>query len=288
MTWRRCRWLLGAAVLAGLAALFAWMAITAPQSAAAATQVLSKAVNLTLFIGTPLAAGTVLLIRRLKAATRGRLGAERLLGLATAGLPPARQEWGTAMRAELLSIDDPSARRAFARSAAFAALRIGHARPLAIAGTTGLLAAAGTLAVSRLLLAVDKPIGIGIYTMFAPVLLLFAAALLGAATRRSFRSGLEAGVVALFVALVGVFAVMAVEAVTWAEHYGVYVFDGDRPSTGHLGPGGAVGDALSPFFIGLHLVLWVPWPVLGAALGAAVRHRHPADGAAARQGSSRS
>src|SRR5215510_1751269 len=218
----------------------------------------------------------------------GRLGAERLLGLATAGLPPARQEWGTAMRAELLSIDDPSARRAFARSAAFAALRIGHARPLAIAGTTGLLAAAGTLAVSRLLLAVDKPIGIGIYTMFAPVLLLFAAALLGAATRRSFRSGLEAGVVALFVALVGVFAVMAVEAVTWAEHYGVYVFDGDRPSTGHLGPGGAVGDALSPFFIGLHLVLWVPWPVLGAALGAAVRRRPPADGAAARQGSSRS
>src|SRR5262249_60651112 len=121
---------------------------------------------------------------------------------------------GPRRRDELPTRVGPSARRAFARSAAFAALRIGHARPLAIGGTTGLLAAAGTLAVSRLLLAVDKPIGIGIYTMFAPVLLLFAAALVGAATQRSFRSGLEAGVVALFVALVGVFAVMAGEAGT--------------------------------------------------------------------------
>ena len=40
--------------------------------------------------------------------------------------------------------------------------------------------------------------------------------LVGAATQRSFRAGLEAGVLALFVALVGVFAVMAVEAVLLA------------------------------------------------------------------------
>ena len=112
MTSRNGRWLLGVAVLVALAVLLAWMATTAPQSAATAALVVSKVVNLILFIGTPLAAAGVLLIRRLKAAARGRDGAERLLGLATVGLPPARQEWGTAMQAELASIDDPSARRA--------------------------------------------------------------------------------------------------------------------------------------------------------------------------------
>src|SRR5262249_23177174 len=150
--------------------------------------------------------------RRVESAPPGRDGAQRLLELATAGLPPAHREWGRAMRAELASIDEQAARRAFARGAALAALRIGHLLPLAIALTTGLLAGAGALAASRLLLAMGQPIGIGTYTLFAPMLLLFAAAAAGAATQRSFRAGLEAGAGALLVALVGVFTVMAVEA----------------------------------------------------------------------------
>ena len=43
-------------------------------------------------------------------------GAERLLDLATAGLPAHRRAWGAAMRGELAAIDDPAVRRRFAAS----------------------------------------------------------------------------------------------------------------------------------------------------------------------------
>ena len=56
--------------------------------------------------------------------------AERLLGLATLGLPPRRRGWGQAMRAELSAIESTAERQDFALSAASAALRQGVALQL--------------------------------------------------------------------------------------------------------------------------------------------------------------
>jgi hypothetical protein len=47
---------------------------------------------------------------------------------------------------------------------------------------------------------------------------------------------------------------------------GVYVMDGDPPRL-PINRMGAVLNAISPFFMIFHLLMWIPWPVLGAGAG---------------------
>ena len=66
--------------------------------------------------------------------------------------------------------------------------------------------------------------------------------------------------------MVGVFAVAIVEAGHWHDLAGVYIMDGDVPKGG-LDRTGMILDAASPSFLLFHLLIWAPWPVLGAAVG---------------------
>ena len=210
---------------------------------------------------------------------QSRDGADRLLALATAGLPAGRAEWGAAMRAELASLDDDAARRSFARSAAAAAFRHGFGIRIGFGLVTGVLVAAVTLRASRLYLADGGP-GVLDVTVPVPALLLLLSALLSAALTRSFRVGVETGAVAFFASAMALFVVLAVEGQLWMDRLGVFILDGDPP--------GRVIDTSDVIFnifstgmwIG-HLAFWLPAVLIGAALGAWVGGRPRAIAAAA-------
>ena len=84
------------------------------------------------------------------------------------------------------------------------------------------------------------------------------------------RNGLEHAVPALIAILVGVLATAIPEGALWAREAGVFLLDGDYPST-PLTPGEGAHDALQATLT-WGLLLWLPWPVLGAAAGAQLRH----------------
>lgn len=202
---------------------------------------------------------------------RPRDRAERLLARATAGLPSRRQAWGEAMRAELAAIDDLDARKRFARSAAAAAFARGLGLRLALAVGAGAIVAAVSVTVSRLQLDSANP-GILSVTVPVPALLVFVVALVAAATGRSFRFGLTTGVLAMAVSFVAVCAVAAIEGLVWMERHGVFVLDGDPPRA----PVGDRDVVLDIFTTGMwlgHVAFWLPWPFLGAALGAWIGNR---------------
>jgi hypothetical protein len=220
--------------------------------------------------GVPLATATALVVDRLASDAGGRDTSERLLGLATAGLRGPRHEWGVAMRAELASIAVPRERRRFATGCTVAALRAGTGwGPWLGAVGTGVVFTVGTYAASRASLAGDREGIIG-YTLFVPAAALFGLALVTALVTRSFRSGLVTGVLALVCGLGAVLGVALVEAAHWHDEAGVYLMDGDAPNEG-LDRLGAVLDPVAPHFVAFHLLMWVPWPVLGAAAGSWIR-----------------
>jgi hypothetical protein len=96
------------------------------------------------------------------------------------------------------------------------------------------------------------------------------------------RHGLEHAVPALITILVGVVAVAGPEGALWAREAGVYILDGDYPSS-LLTPGEAAHDALRATLT-WGLLLWLPWPVLGAAAGARLRGPTPVPDPAPRGG----
>jgi len=205
-----------------------------------------------------------------------RDGAERLLDLMTAGLPAYRAEWGEAMRSELASIDDPDARRQFARSAARAAFGRGVGMTIGFGVGVGLLVATLVLAASRLQMADGGP-GLLDVTVPVPAFILLLVTLLSAALTRSFRFGLVAGALALATSLAALFTVLATEGIVWMNRHGVFLLDGDPPR-------GAVDTTdivFNLFTTGMwvgHLVLWVPAVLVGTALGAWIgSRRSPAD-----------
>lgn len=203
---------------------------------------------------------------RVTAAARGRDGAERLLALATTGLPPRRAEWGAALRAELAAIadTDADARWRFARSASMVAFRQGLGIRLAVPLAAGLVTAAAALTASRVQLPDGGP-GVMAVTVPVPAVLLLAVALVAAGTTRSFRIGLQAGGLALVACFAAVSAVVAAEGLVWMERRGVFVLDGDPPR--HTV--GSLDVVLDFFSTGLwlgHLVFWLPWPLIGAAV----------------------
>lgn len=209
--------------------------------------------------------------------TNRRDNAERLLDLATAGLPATRAEWGAAMRAELAAIDDVRARWRFARSAAAAAATQGLGLRIAFGLGAAVLVAAITLIASRLQLPDGGP-GVLTATVPLPVIPLLLAGLLAARLSGSFRFGVETGVLALIAGFCGLFAVLAIEGLVWMDLHGVFMLDGDPPKFA-AGPADVVFDLLATgMWIG-HLAFWLPWPVLGAAIGTRISpHRAPAPG----------
>jgi hypothetical protein len=197
---------------------------------------------------------------------RARDSAERLLDIATAGLPVRWAEWGAAMRAELVAIDDVGARRRFALSAASAAIGRGYGTSLALASAAAVFVAGAAVTASRVQLNDAGP-GVLAVTVPVPALPLFAIALLAARMARSFRFGLLTGLLGMVTSLAAVFAVLAIEGPVWMAREGVFMLDADPPRR-------AVGSAeivLDLFSTGMwvgHLVFWLPWVLIGAALGA--------------------
>ncbi len=171
------------------------------------------------------------------------------------------------MRAELAAIDDPDAKRRFARSAAAAAFVRGFGLRLAFALGAGVVAAAATLVASRAQLPDGGPGVLGV-TVLLPALLLFTVALVSTRVTRSFRFGLQTGFLALMACFAAVATIVALEGLVWMERHGVFILDGDPPRY-------VVSDLdvmLDLFATGMwlgHLIFWLPWPVIGAAMGRA-------------------
>jgi hypothetical protein len=261
--------LTGAGILGAVALLLWW----ASGDTVGTRDRLDQIVMPTLMLGAPLAIAGAIVAGRLARAARGRDAAERILGAATAGLDTSGAEWGTAMRAELASIEDPSERRRFALGSAMVAIRAGFGREAWLVGlAVGIAFALCTLVASRVSLAGTRAGIIGL-ALLGPPLVLFGVASVTARTARSFRSGVVAGGLALIAGLVGFLAVAMAEAVRWRDVAGVYLLDGDAPKGGLLTTINAVLDPITPFFLVVFLLVWTPWPVLGAAAGASLR-RH--------------
>ena len=170
------------------------------------------------------------------------------------------------MRAELAAIENTQARRRFARSAAAAAFGQGFGLRIALVLVEAVIVAAAALTASRVQLEYGGPGVLGV-TVPTPALALLVIAFLAAHTARSFRFGLETGALALIVGFGALFAVLAVEGQVWMERHGVFMLDGDPTRHAVM----ATDVALDVFSTGMwvgHVVFWLPWPVIGAALGA--------------------
>jgi hypothetical protein len=226
----------------------------------------------TAFLGGPLALAGAFMAYRLASAARGLDFAERVLALATVDGHERREVWARAMRAELASIEDSRDRRRYALGCFMTTLRLGMGWvPWAIAIGIGVALALGTFVTSRVSLAGARTGIIG-FTLPGPILILFGVAFIRVRAARSFRSGLIIGGLALITGLIGVLAVAMLEAARWYEIAGVFVMDGDAPKGG-LERLEAIRDPISWPFLIFHLLIWVPWPVLGAAAAALQRHR---------------
>jgi hypothetical protein len=256
-----------AVVVWSLVALVLWSATA--DSAVGTGDRIQQLVAAASVLGTPLAIAGAVIVHRFVTAAQGRDLSERLLAVGTAGLREPRIEWGVAMRAELASIDDPRERRRFAIGCTMTALRTGAGRgPWLIAVGTGLLFAICTFAASRATLPGGTVGTIG-FTLASPPLMLFAVTFLTALTTRSFRTGLASGVLALLAGLVCMLAVAMAEAAHLHDVAGNYLVYGDFPREGlHR------FDAAPAFVVG-YLLIWLPWPVLGAAAGSWRRGRTP-------------
>jgi hypothetical protein len=86
------------------------------------------------------------------------------------------------------------------------------------------------------------------------------------------RAGLEHGAAALVGILVGVLAAAIPEGALWAREAGVFLLDGDAPSTPSPPPGARSTPSRATTLI-WGLPHWLPWPVLGAAAGARLGRR---------------
>lgn len=215
------------------------------------------------------------------AASRVAVGVDapaRLLAFATSGRRGRQDEWGAAMRAELASITAPPRERLrFAAGCALTALRRGWGRsPWIVAAACAGLFAALTVAMSRASL--DSRAGSLWRVIYGPPqITLLLVGLVAASTGRSMRTGLEHAVAALAGILLGVLAAAIPEGALWAREAGVFILDGDAPSTPLTAAGGALDAVKATLFWGL--LHWLPWPVLGAAAGAGLGPRSTDSGA---------
>lgn len=200
--------------------------------------------------------------------------AERELAVATASLSGPRDDWGTAMRAELVSIGESEERRRFAHSAALAAIRRGTGPwPVVLAGAAGVGAGIVTFAASRISFGSpdDGSRGIIGEPLFGLLpLILIAAVIAGTLLGGSFRAGLETAVLAWLATYATMLAVEIPEALRWYQDEGIFLLDGDPAVPPGTGP---IDAALEPLthsaFIFISVTLLVV-AVLAAAVGALV------------------
>jgi hypothetical protein len=213
------------------------------------------------------------------AASRAAVGVDapaRLLAFATSGRRGRRDEWGAAMRAELASITgSPRERLRFAAGCAPTALRRGWGRsPWIAAAACAAVFASLTFATSRASLDGSRTGSLWGVIYGPPQITLLLVGLVAAWTGRSMRTGLEHAVAALAGILLGVLAVAIPEGALWAREAGVFMLDGDAPTTtAPLTVAGGALDAVKSTTLIWGLPHWLPWPVLGAAAGARLRRR---------------
>ncbi|MFT3663312.1 MAG: hypothetical protein QM809_18685 [Gordonia sp. (in: high G+C Gram-positive bacteria)] len=139
-----------------------------------------------------------------------------------------------------------------------------------VAAAVGIATGVTLLIASRTSLAGDRS-GIGEVTILLPAVFLFAVGLAFAAGGTavggsSYWNGISAAGLSVLAALAGLIVVGPIEAWHWYRTAGTYLFDGD-PAV-DSGPLRAAVDLLSPGFLLLHLLVWVPGAILGSALGA--------------------
>jgi hypothetical protein len=224
-----------------------------------------------LLLAVPVAVVASILTRRHTERHAERDVAERLVSAAATvtgertSPDDAAVDWGAAARAELASITVPRERRRFALGAAVALLGRPHRlRSLLLAAGVAVAFGAGLLGVSRATLGDD---GLGSVTMLLPPVMLFSIGYLCARSTRSLRFGLETAILAALTTLVAVAVVYGVEAAHWYDIApDVSVLDGEHVDFGSNRA--AVLDAVHPIILLVHLVFWLPWPVLGAMAGA--------------------
>ncbi len=178
-------------------------------------------------------------------------------------------DWGAALGAELASITVPRERRQFALGAALAMLGTTHRL------RSGLLAVATAAAFAAVLLGFSRSSmgheGLGSVSVLVPAVMLFAIGYVCAWSTGSLRFAAETGILAAFTTLVAVAVVLGVEAVRWFDVAHVFVLDGDYADVGSSRA--AVFDALNPIILLVHLLFWLPWPVLGAIAGVRTSRR---------------
>lgn len=227
------------------------------------------------FLAVPIAVAAKILVARYGKGCQERDLAEMLVAGAVA-LPSdrissngANLNWGAALRAELASISVRRERRQFALGATLAMLGTPHRL------WSGLLAAgmavafaAGLLAFSRATVGQD---GLGSLSVLLPPVMLFAIGFLCARSTRSLRFGVETGVLAAVTTLAAVAVVFGIEAPHWFDVAHVSVLDGEYVDVGTARA--AVLDAVHPIILLVHLLFWLPWPVLGAVAGVRARRR---------------
>jgi hypothetical protein len=138
-----------------------------------------------------------------------------------------------------------------------------------VAAFVGAGLAAATLVSSRASLTGDRAGSLFyVLVVVTPVVLVAVACGIGFA-EASFWWGTGVGFLALLGALVGILAVAMPEGARWAESAGVYMLDGDAPVLSPTARDGALDALQSTLIFGP--ITWLPWPVIGAAVGAAVR-----------------
>ena len=183
-------------------------------------------------------------------------------------------DWGAAVRAELASISVPRERRRFALGVTAAMLGTRRRRWSGLLAVSVAVAfAAGLLGFSRATVGTG---GVGSVSVLVPPVLLFAIGFLCARSTRSLGFGVETGVLTAFTTLVAMAVVLGVEAAHWFDVAHVSVLDGEYVAFGTSRA--AVLDAVHPIIVLVHLLFWLPWPVLGARAGIRARRGLVNDG----------
>jgi hypothetical protein len=227
------------------------------------------------FLAVPITVVAKLLVER-----HGKRDVAEMLVAWVAAMPGDRSrsdddqpDWGE-VRAELASISVPHERQRFALGVTAAMLGTPRRRRSGVLAVSVAAAfAAVLLGFSRATVGTD---GVASVSVLVPPILLFAIGFLCARSTGSLAFGVETGVLTAFTTLVALAVVLGVEAAHWFDVAHVSVLDGEYVAfeTSRA----AAQDAVHPIIVLVHLLFWLPWPVLGARAGLRARRGLVNDG----------